>query len=156
MKECIITEEYNCPHEIISGKICSSCKIPDTTEECIILKMVMADEDMCSLCGQKEVEEIHITTLNGRGEPEPMGVCKECWQKYTARLEHQEKVKRAIAYLKHYIDTYDKQVGYLDYSDDCIINDILYGLGVALDPKEYLMAPGYNKFKERLKAFLNQ
>jgi hypothetical protein len=30
-QECIITGKYNCPHEIISGKICSSCKVPDTT-----------------------------------------------------------------------------------------------------------------------------
>jgi hypothetical protein len=78
MEECIITEKDNCPHEIISGKICSSCKVPDTK-----LEMVIADEGMCSLCGQKEVEEIHITTLNGRGESEPMGVCKTCWQNYT-------------------------------------------------------------------------
>lgn len=29
MNECIITNKYNCPHKEISGKTCSSCKIPD-------------------------------------------------------------------------------------------------------------------------------
>lgn len=30
-KECIINGTYTCPHEAISGKICSACKIPDST-----------------------------------------------------------------------------------------------------------------------------
>lgn len=29
MKECIITETNICPNDVISGKICHSCKIPD-------------------------------------------------------------------------------------------------------------------------------
>ena len=29
MKECIITKIHNCPHKNISGKLCSSCTIPD-------------------------------------------------------------------------------------------------------------------------------
>jgi len=68
--------------------------------------------------------------------------------------KEEERVKQAIIYLKNYIDTYDKQLNYLSYTDDIIINDFLYGLGVALDPVEYKMAPGYDKFKTRLKKFL--
>ena len=32
VSECIITEKYNCPHWVVSGKMCSSCKIPDNKE----------------------------------------------------------------------------------------------------------------------------
>lgn len=56
----------------------------------------------------------------------------------------------AVEYLKKYINAYDKQYQYLDYSDETLINDILYGLGVALDEKQYMYADGFRKFKERL------
>lgn len=29
--ECIINEKHVCPHTELSGKICSACKIPDST-----------------------------------------------------------------------------------------------------------------------------
>ena len=65
----------------------------------------------------------------------------------TARQKH---VKQAIEYLARYMKTYDKQTGYLDYTDETIIDDVLYGLGVAIGGREYQMADGFAKFKERL------
>lgn len=62
----------------------------------------------------------------------------------------QKHVKRAIEYLTRYMNTYDKQTGYLDYTDETIINDVLYGLGVAIGGREYQMADGFAKFKARL------
>ena len=62
----------------------------------------------------------------------------------------QEKVKKGIEYLIHYVGTYPNQYGYLGYSDETIIDDVLYGLGIALDDDEYQMAEGYRKFQERL------
>lgn len=70
------------------------------------------------------------------------------------RKQKQERVRIAILRLKAYIDTYDKQRGYLDYSDETIINDMLYGIGMALDDK-YMWAKGFAEFKERLKEHLN-
>ena len=32
--ECIITERFDCPNDVISGKLCSSCKIPDNMVNC--------------------------------------------------------------------------------------------------------------------------
>lgn len=69
--------------------------------------------------------------------------------------DRQKKVKKAIEYLKKYIVTYEEQFGYLDYSDEIIINDILYGLGAALDGK-YKFASGFDKFKERLREHLTE
>ena len=65
----------------------------------------------------------------------------------------QERVAAAVKYLKKYMKTYDKQYGYLDYSDKTIIDDILYGLGAALDDK-YKMANGFEKFKVVLREHL--
>ena len=62
----------------------------------------------------------------------------------------QKKVKKTIEYLVKYMATYDKQMGYLDYRDETIIDDVLYGLGVAIGGKKYTWANGFAKFKERL------
>lgn len=66
----------------------------------------------------------------------------------------QRRVQRAIACLKNYMDTYDRQVGYLDYSDDTIINDVLYGLGVALGGKKHMFADGFARWKAVLRQKL--
>jgi len=67
----------------------------------------------------------------------------------------QKRVKKAIEYLQNYINTYDRQIGYLDYMDETIIDDVLYGLGVALGGKKHEMAPGYRKFKAILRKHLD-
>lgn len=65
----------------------------------------------------------------------------------------QNKIKKTIEYLQKYINTYDEQFEHVDYSDETIIDDVLYGLGVALDDK-YEFANGFDEFKERLKKHL--
>ena len=65
----------------------------------------------------------------------------------------QRKVKTMIKYFTHYMTTYDKQLGYLDYTDETIINDVLYGLGISMG-KKYLYSGGFDKFKERLRKHL--
>ena len=66
-----------------------------------------------------------------------------------------KRVRNAVEYLKDYIGTYDElQPGYEDFSDETIINDLLYGLGVALQPDEYRFAGGFDKFKEVLRKHL--
>ena len=61
--------------------------------------------------------------------------------------------KEVIDYLKDYINTYEEQANWQEYSETTIINDILYGLGVALDDK-YFAAQGFDKFKEKLRGHL--
>jgi hypothetical protein len=68
----------------------------------------------------------------------------------------QKRVKEAIAFLKDYLNTYEDQTGYLDYTDDTIINDVLYGLGVALDKRAYSYAKGYRLFAARLREHLKE
>jgi len=58
-----------------------------------------------------------------------------------------------LIYLRNYVNSYDEQHGYQDYSEKTWINDILYGLGVSLSD-EYRLAIGFEKFKERLRKEL--
>jgi hypothetical protein len=58
-------------------------------------------------------------------------------------------IKKATESLQKYMATYDNQYGYEDYSEETFIDDVLYGLGRALD-KKYQWSPGFSKFKEKL------
>lgn len=67
--------------------------------------------------------------------------------------EKQQRMQVAVKYLQEYFNSYTKQEGYLDYEDSTLIDDALYGLGVALDPK-YKMGTGYTEFKKFLREHL--
>jgi hypothetical protein len=64
----------------------------------------------------------------------------------------QERMKLMVAYLKDYMNTYDKQPNYKRYTDKTFIDDVLYGLGVAIDPSTYQFADGFDRWKETLKT----
>lgn len=68
----------------------------------------------------------------------------------------QKRMKLMVQYLKEYIETYDKQYHYENYSDTILIDDILYGLGVALDPKAHQYADGYETWKNKLIQYLTK
>ena len=68
----------------------------------------------------------------------------------------QQRVKEIIEKLQHYMATYSDQRGYLDYSDETIIDDVLYGLGIALDEKAHSFFDGYNVFKDKLIKHINK
>jgi hypothetical protein len=66
----------------------------------------------------------------------------------------QRRIQKAITYLRDYMVSYDKQYGCLDYSDETFIDDVLYGLGEALDKDKYEFAGGFAMFKKRLRLHL--
>ena len=66
----------------------------------------------------------------------------------------QKRMQRAIRYLADYLGTYEKQAGCLDYTDKTLIDDVLYGLGVALDPVAHKWASGYGVWKDKLREHL--
>lgn len=77
------------------------------------------------------------------------------WKDWLAkRHARHEEVKAIIESFQHYVTTYTTQPDYLNYSDTTIIDDMLYGLGLAFNEKEYKMAGGYRKFKNRLRKHL--
>mgnify|MGYP000109025365 CR=1 FL=1 len=54
---------------------------------------------------------------------------------------------------KEYVKTYDAKKNGLD-NDDTIVKDMLYGIGLCLNKKEFEYADGFKKFKTFIKAFL--
>jgi hypothetical protein len=63
---------------------------------------------------------------------------------------HQKRMKLMVKYLQRYMKTYDDQVGYENYTDFTLIEDVLYGLGVALNPKEHQFSTGFDVWKMKL------
>lgn len=68
----------------------------------------------------------------------------------------QRRMERAVTYLTNYMNTYQQQEGWRDYSDQTFIDDVLYGLGVALHGPECKFAPGFDRFKAQLREHLNR
>jgi len=54
-----------------------------------------------------------------------------------------------------YMSTYHEQHGYGEYTDETFIEDILYGMGVSIDPK-YQFANGLRDFKKVLLKHLKK
>lgn len=71
-------------------------------------------------------------------------------------LDRRRKMAAVVDSMQEYVATYDRQVGYTDYSDEIFIDDMLYGIGIALDRDKYSFADGYRSFKEELLKHLNK
>ena len=54
---------------------------------------------------------------------------------------------------KEYVQTYDAKKHGLD-NDDTIVKDMLYGVGLCLNKKEFQYFDGFSKFKIFIKSFL--
>ena len=65
-------------------------------------------------------------------------------------------MREAVKSLSEYWVTYSEQEGYEDYRLETLLDDCLYGIGIAVDPEGYAYAQGYRKFKEDLKAWLGR
>ena len=46
---------------------------------------------------------------------------------------------------KHYVNTYDKQLGHKDYELHTILEDFLYGIGICIND-DYENSDGFKKF----------
>lgn len=67
---------------------------------------------------------------------------------------HHRLMRARVAAIQHYVATYSDQAHYEDYSDETFINDMLYGIGLAMDGIEYAQAAGFDKFKQALRERL--
>ena len=65
-------------------------------------------------------------------------------------------IKQAVKDLQKYWNTYSEQRNYERYSTETLIDDALYGLGIAIDKEQYEFAQGYDKFKQKLLEHLSQ
>jgi hypothetical protein len=74
--------------------------------------------------------------------------------KLRAQAKARKRMAGIVASLQAYVGSYDKQSGYTDYTDKTLIDDMLYGLGLAMDPKAHNGADGYEAFREVLQRHL--
>jgi hypothetical protein len=65
----------------------------------------------------------------------------------------QKRMIAAVVSLTKYMVSYTKQGSYEDYLDTTFIDDVLYGLGIALGEK-YSFAKGFDEFKQVLREHL--
>jgi hypothetical protein len=72
------------------------------------------------------------------------------------RLVLRSGIRPAIKYLRDYLNTYEDQAGVDEYTVEIWIEDILYGLGMSLDPKSHKWFSGHAEFKEKLREYLSQ
>lgn len=71
------------------------------------------------------------------------------------RLNKQQKrMKAMVQNLQKYVVTYHKQAGYLEYTDTIFIDDMLYGIGIALEPDLHSFANGYEIWKAKLREHI--
>jgi len=63
------------------------------------------------------------------------------------------KEKINLEAFKEYVNTYQEKDSC--GSQDTFIKDMIYGIGLAVDNKEYLHGEGYRKFIKYLKELLN-
>lgn len=53
-----------------------------------------------------------------------------------------------------YVDSYDEQSNWKNYPIYTFVNDMVYGLGIALEPNEHYGPDGYISWMRRLRAHL--
>ena len=70
----------------------------------------------------------------------------------TRKLSSKQRARmaRIVADFQKYVATYHEQECYQDYSDRTFIDDILYGIGVAIEPKAFKYADGFDKWRAEL------
>jgi hypothetical protein len=64
-----------------------------------------------------------------------------------------KRMELIVKRFQKYIATYSDQPSYGSYSDETFLSDMLYGIGVAFDPK-FKFYYGYEKWLEVLQFFL--
>lgn len=63
---------------------------------------------------------------------------------------------KAVQSLQNYWNTYTRQTAYEGFSVETLLDDALYGVGVAIDKAQFELADGYELFKEVLRQHLDK
>lgn len=67
----------------------------------------------------------------------------------------QKRMRAVVARFQEYVRTYSDQACYDQYRDSTFIDDMLYGIGIAIEPNKHQAAPGYDAFKTKLRKRLS-
>ena len=69
--------------------------------------------------------------------------------------KQQKRMDQIVGDFQEYVETYSNQRSWRDYSDTIFIDDMLYGIGIALDRPEHEFANGYDTWRQKLRKHLN-
>jgi len=67
----------------------------------------------------------------------------------------QDRMAKIVSDLQKYVTTYSDQPYYNTYSDKTFIEDMLYGIGIAINKEKYQNAEGYRLWKQELIKYMN-
>jgi len=67
----------------------------------------------------------------------------------------QDRMDKIVSYFQNYVATYSDQQNYKTYSDRIFIDDMLYGIGIAINKNKYQNAVGYRLWKKELIKYMN-
>jgi len=65
-------------------------------------------------------------------------------------------IPESVDYLTKYMGTYKNQSGYEGYDPKTYIDDVLYGLGMSINPDMFRWNDGFKKFKVFLQEYLEK
>ena len=68
----------------------------------------------------------------------------------------QKRMDQIVGDFQEYVETYSNQSNWRDYSDTIFIDDMLYGIGIALNRPDHEFGKGYDTWKEKLRAHLER
>lgn len=71
------------------------------------------------------------------------------------KAKQRKRMREIVARMQRYWETYPEQPNFADYSDATFIQDALYGIGIAINPKLYEAADGFTRFTEVLRPYVN-
>lgn len=66
-----------------------------------------------------------------------------------------KRMRLIVGRLQEYVRTYSDQAHYDTYSDSIFLDDMLYGIGIALEPLEHEGPDGFQKFRAKLRDRLS-
>lgn len=69
-------------------------------------------------------------------------------------MSRENRMKMIVEDFQNYVKTYSEQVAYQSYSDEVFLDDMLYGLGIAIGDEEFRYLNGYKHWKKILMNFL--
>lgn len=67
----------------------------------------------------------------------------------------QKRMRAVVARFQEYARTYSDQAHYDQYRDETFLDDMLYGIGIALEPKKWREGRGFDEFREMLRKRLS-
>ena len=71
------------------------------------------------------------------------------------KTQRHTRMAKIVAAFQKYVATYDQQSQYLDYEDRTFIKDMIYGVGIAIDPERFRGAGGFAQFNHEIRRHLD-